>query len=125
MENELEELKEIYSEIEVAFRNKDLNGIAKYISPEFTGAHGTHTFTRDQLLENVRSQFQDFDDISWPRRIGDVHTDGDKVTVRAEGTYRAVRSDTREPVQMELANHDTWRKGPDGWQNIHSTGLEL
>ena len=123
MEDQLEELRAIYSEIETAFRTKDLDGVAKYISTSFTGAHGEHTVTRDDLLENVRTQFQDYDDISWPRRIGDAHTEGDKITVRAEGTYRAIKAENQEPIKMELANHDTWQDGPEGWQCVHSTGL--
>lgn len=125
MENELDELRTIYAQVNVAFQNKDLDGITKYISPDWTGAFGGGPVTRDQLVDNVRNQLQNFDQISWPRTISDPRAEGDKLTVRAEGPYRAVKADSREPVHMELANEDTWRKGPTGWQNIYSRAIEV
>ena len=124
MANEIEELTPIYDEIAEAFRHKDLEAIAKYISSDWTGAHGENKVTRDQLLENVASQFKDFNDISWPRTLSNPRFDGDNVTVRAAGTYRAMKADSGEPFEMELANDDSWRKGQDGWQSVFSTGLE-
>ncbi len=96
----------------------------KYVSPAWTGEFGGSAVTRDQLVENVRNQLQTFDEITWPRTISNPRTDGDKLTVRAEGPYQAVKQDTREPVQMQLANDDTWQKGPNGWLNIYSKALE-
>lgn len=124
MENQLDELRAIYEDVNQAFQNKDLDGITKYISPDWTGEFGGGAVTRDPLVENVRNQLQNFDEISWPRTISHPRTDGNKLTVRAEGPYKAVKADSREPIQMDLANEDTWQKGPNGWQNIYSKALE-
>jgi len=124
MEDSINELSAIYAEIADAFRNKDLDGITKYISPDWKGFHGDSIATRDQLLDNLNSQFQEFNEISWPRTIGNARVDGETVTVRAEGHYHAVKAVTGEPFDMDIANDDTWANGPDGWQNISSTGPE-
>jgi hypothetical protein len=50
--------------------------------------------------------------------------ESDKLTVRAEGPYQALKAGSQEQIQMQLVNDDTWHKGPSGWQNIYSKALE-
>ena len=119
----LNELNAIYLEIATAIHGKDLNVIAKYISHDWTGVHGEAIVTREILLENLRSQFERFDEISWPRSLSDFRMDGKQVTVRAAGLYGATQRDSHELICLDLANDDTWLEGPSGWQNIYSKGL--
>jgi hypothetical protein len=117
-------IKAAYAEIEEAFRNKALDTLAKYIAPGWTGVAGEHTVTRDELLDNVRGQFETLDDISWPRTITLVSAGPDRIVVNAAGTYRAIQRENGEPFELYLANEDTWTHGPNGWQNSGSRSLE-
>lgn len=124
MDSHLKELEEIYSAVAMAFWEKNLDGIAKYIAEDWTGEYGGHTVKKSDLVGNVREQLETLDHIDWPRTLSIVSVEGDKLTIRSEGTYRAVKKENGEQVEMKLANEDTWQKGPQGWLNIYSQSLE-
>ncbi|CAN5369804.1 hypothetical protein BH11ARM1_BH11ARM1_08300 [soil metagenome] len=118
------ELQEIYDEIGRAFAAKDLDGLSKFIDQSWTGEMGSDTVSREQLLENISGQFARLRDIYWPRTLSYERVEGDQVTVRAIGVYRAFELKDGEQVEMKLANDDTWVNGPDGWRNVHSVSIE-
>ena len=113
-----------YAEIDEAFRNKDLDAVARHTAPDWSGTTGEKTVTRDQLLENVRMQFETLENISWNRTVNLVSADDDRIVAKATGVFRAVKRANGDPVELNLANEDTWRRGPTGWQVSHSVALE-
>lgn len=113
-----------YAEIDEAFRSKDLDTVARHIAPNWVGTAGGKTVTRDQLMENVWHQFETLDNISWHREIELVGAEGELVTVRAVGVFRATKRESGEPLELNLANDDTWTNGPGGWQVTRSVGVE-
>jgi hypothetical protein len=120
----LETIEDRYQEIEKAFHDKDLEAVASHIAPGWTGEAKGERVTREQLLGNVRNQFETLDDISWPRTITLISATDTEAVVKAVGDYCATKADTGEPFEMHLANQDTWTLGPGGWQVSGSLALD-
>jgi hypothetical protein len=118
------ELEGVYRLLDMAFQKKNLEGIASYVAQEWTGRANDQSVSRDQLIENVRGQFERFNDIRWERTIEPLREDNGEFTVRASGIYRAVEADSGKTVEMMLVNDDTWAKRAGGWQIVRSISVE-
>jgi ketosteroid isomerase-like protein len=123
-DNKLKEIEAAYAELDKAFRNKDLDTVARYTASDWKGTASGKAITREQLTEHVRSQFETLDNISWPRTVSLLADADEKVVIRAAGTYTAVKRENGEPIELELSNDDTWTRGPKGWQITRSVSVE-
>jgi hypothetical protein len=122
-ESEIAELQAIYESIAEAFERRDLDGVMKFIGPDWEGEANGKIVTREDLKGHVEGQFRDLTDIHWPRTVSLPRADGDRLTVRAAGIYRARKAGSGEPVEMDLTNDDTWVRTDSGWQNVHSRAI--
>jgi ketosteroid isomerase-like protein len=123
METVTHELQGVYDQVSAAFRAKDLDRVMRFIHPDWVGEAQGQRVTREELQAHVAHQFATLDDIDWPRTISDLRPDGDQVTVRSSGPYRARNAETGEPVELQLTNDDRWIHTDAGWLNIHSVAI--
>ena len=119
LEGLTQELEANYAAIEKAFQDKDIDGIARFLAPDFAvhQKDGT-TVSRDQALAGMKLQMQTMEDMSWHRRVTKLERDGDVATATVEGTLRATLKtpDGRPvPIDMEIVATDVWVQTAKGW----------
>jgi hypothetical protein len=122
--NKTELFQGFYSEIEQAFKNKDLETISRFTAPEWTGwAPDGSTVTREQLMQNVQKMFDTVDILSWSRKVTNVEEDGGHYDVTAGDVLRT-KNKAGEIEEKNLNNVDTWFQSPEGWVIVRSRPAE-
>lgn len=109
-----------YSEIEQAFKSKDLAMISKFTAPEWTGwSPDGSTVTREQLMQNVQKMFDTVDVLGWNRRVGNIKEENGHYDVTA-GDVLKTKNKEGEIEEKNLTNVDTWFQSPEGWVIVRS-----
>lgn len=124
------DLQKQYNALGAAYRHDDVAVFEAVLAPDFTlKTPDGKTWDRARTLSDFKTQMARMKNVRWSRKVTDVKQIDQHYDVVVTGHFSGWFAMGKDPKQhhfeLESLTVDSWRKGDQGWQLIHSDVQKL
>ena len=120
-------LEGYYAEVEAAFRRKDLDGIAHFMTSDYVSyERGGTKVARAEILAGFGRMLETLEDIRWERKVRSIVVDGDRATATVHGVFEATSTGPDgkpSPFALDITAEDLWVRSGESWKTQRGRSL--
>ena len=113
-------LEGYYAEVGAAFRRKDIEGIARFLTADFVAyERGGTKVARAETLAGFARMLETLRDITWERKVRSLVVVGDRATATVHGVFEATSTGPDgkpAPFAFDITAEDVWVRSGETWK---------
>ncbi len=112
------QLEGYYAEVDAAFRRKDIQGIARFLTDDFVAyERGGTKVARAETVAGFARMLETLRDIRWERKVRSLRVEGDRATATVHGVFEATALGADGgPFAFDITAEDVWVRSGETWK---------